>query len=145
VPPSYSVIVLYAIALHLTWAVAIFFDENVRQVTAIHELSTYAPYPWTEFILGAVAILALAGLFIKSRLWSVLLMLPQQMILFLSAFGGIEAMYMASFPDGVVRTHAFLIADQMPVILAAVGHTIAILNSAQGENVWNGRSRSRRW
>jgi hypothetical protein len=126
--PTYSIIIWYAIILHLVWAAMLYYDDSVRGVTAVHELSTHLPYPWTKVTLAGVALLAMAGLY-SHGLIAVVLMLPQQGVLFLGAFGAIEAMYTGIFPDGVLRPHAFLIADQMPAVLAAIGHTIAVVDN----------------
>lgn len=138
-PSSHSVIILYGIVLHAVWATALFFDAAVRGVTAIWEISTWAPAPYTKFVLAAVAFLAGVALFFDG-LRRTALLLPQQTILFLSAVGAVEAMYLSAYADGVLRPRAFLIADQLPAVLLAVAHTIAIIN-AGNESKWNGRSR----
>jgi hypothetical protein len=44
----------------------------------------------------------------------------------MSAAGAIEAMWLGQFADGVLRPTAFIAADQMYTVLAALGHTVAI-------------------
>lgn len=133
-PSSHSVIIVYGVILHGVWAAALFFDPDVRGVTAIWELSTWAPAPYTKFVLATVAVLAAVALFLK-ELPRTALLLPQQLILLLSAWGALQAMYLSAYADGVLRPRAFLIADQMPAVLLAVAHTIAIIN-AGNEPKW---------
>jgi hypothetical protein len=65
------------------------------------------------------------------------LMVPQQFLLFISAGGAIQAMVEGQFADGTIRSVYFLLADQSPAVLAAIGHTLAIVATARAE--WNGR------
>jgi hypothetical protein len=137
--PAYSIVIWYAIVLHLIWAVALYYDESVRGVTAIYELSGWFPPPYTKWALASVAIMAIAGIY-SHGMAAVALMLPQQAVLVLGAMGAIEAMYLGSYADGVLRPQAFLIADQMPAVLAAIGHTIAIVDSENMKKWKAGRS-----
>lgn len=128
---SPPIIILYAVALHFIWAICLFVNPNVLHITA---MGTYLDYfsPTTPHatLLGilfcVVAILAVVGLFVKDKLSRLLLMIPQQMMLVISAAGALQAMISGSFADGVIRTHSFLIADQLPAILVATGHFIAV-------------------
>jgi hypothetical protein len=55
------------------------------------------------------------------------MLLPQQTLLMISACGAILAIYFSRYADGVVRPRPFIAADQIHVILAALGHTTAVV------------------
>jgi len=75
-------------------------------------------------------VLALVGLTHKFRygFWGLTLALPQQFILMESLIGAVIAISTSSFADGVIRPRLFIAADQVPAILAAILHTMAIVN-----------------
>jgi hypothetical protein len=54
-------------------------------------------------------------------------MMPQQIVLIVSALTVSQAMRFARFADGVPRHHSFLIADQSYAVLAAAFHVAALL------------------
>lgn len=118
--------VFFAVVLHLVWGTCILVDAAATNATAVHAVYQYVHPPIAlALTFYTVAILAAIGLATKSP-WIVLLLLPQQLILMMSASGAIDAMWLAQFADGVIRPRSFLIADQLYSVLLAVGHTIAI-------------------
>jgi hypothetical protein len=123
---SISIMVLYAIALHLSWAVILLFDHQAINATALNALARYI-YP-PELLVWVIASAAIAALIALStrRPWIVLLLLPQQVLLMMSASGAAEAIWLSQFADGVIRSRSFIAADQLYSILAAIGHTAAI-------------------
>jgi hypothetical protein len=126
-----SIMVLFAVALHLSWATILMLDDAALNATAIHALHRYiASLPLLAATLAAAALLAVIGLFTRVP-WVVLLLIPQQAILMMSAAGAVEAMWLGQFADGVLRPHAFIIADQFYSVLAAIGHTVAIVAHAR--------------
>lgn len=126
-----SIMVLYAIALHVTWAALIAIDPSAVNATAVNAIYRFVHDPTALIVLLlSVAGLAIVGLFTRVP-WIVLLLIPQQCILMASASGTVEAIYLAQFADGVIRSRAFLAADQSYSILAAIGHTVAIIAHAR--------------
>lgn len=126
-----SIMVIYAVALHLLWATLLLIDTNALNATALHAVQYYiTSVSWLITILVTAAMMALIGLFTRSP-WIVLFLIPQQIILMMSAAGAIEAMWLGQFADGVLRPQAFIIADQSPTVLAAIGHTVAIIAHAR--------------
>lgn len=154
-----SIMVLFAVALHLLWAVLIEVDHAALGATGVSALYLYIGAPrmlafvdrmlaFVDAVLGAVglgalhlsigapqllavviacvALLALLGIFTRRPWIVVALLLPQQALLMMSAAGVIEAIWLAQFADGVFRPRAFIAADQMYSVLAAIGHTVAI-------------------
>lgn len=126
-----SIMVLYAIAMHLTWAVLVANDPSAMNATAVNALYKYIPNAvLLSWVLLGVAGSAMVGLFTRVP-WIVLLLIPQQLVLMASAAGAIEAIWLAHFADLVERSRAFIAADQCYSILAAIGHTIAIVAHAR--------------
>ena len=129
-----SIMVVYAITLHLVWAFILLFDDAATNATAVHALFRYIhPTLFLSYVIGAAAFAALLALF-SEKPWIVILLLPQQILLMMSAAGAIEAIWLAQFADGVIRPRAFIAADQFYSILAAVGHTAAITFHALGSD-----------
>lgn len=131
-----SLMVLFAVCLHLTWAILIWVDPTAVNATALN--AAYRPiarFVSSDFhvlsgILVTVALTATYGMFTRIP-WVVVLLLPQQLVLMMSASGAIEAIWLGQFADGVARARAFLAADQCYSILAAIGHTTAIIAHAR--------------
>jgi TM2 domain-containing membrane protein YozV len=79
------------------------------------------------YVFLGVASLAMIGLAARNRHLRVYLILPQQLILWFSVVGAAHAMYLGQFADGIQRAHWFLVVDQVPIVLIALGHTVALL------------------
>jgi hypothetical protein len=76
-----------------------------------------------------VASLSLLGVLIAPlTICAWLLFIPQQLTLFLSASSAIIAIYLSQYGDGVLRPHSFILTDQLPIILAAICHSVAIIS-----------------
>lgn len=82
------------------------------------------------FLIGT-GVSAIAGSLVERRLslMSLLLIIPQQLTLLLSALGACFAISASAFADGVVRPRLFIAADQLPAILSALFHTCAIVET----------------
>jgi hypothetical protein len=121
--------VLYAISLHLIWAICAFLSDSAYNGTAF--AGVYAVFgdasPYACLFVASCAIVAL---FNQSTLSGFMLMMPQQMMLFLSAFSALHGMIDAHFADGVIRSREFIVADQIPAVLGATAHTIAMMRIA---------------
>lgn len=131
-PRSLPLVIIYAISLHLVWAAALLIDSEAGNATAVNTLLYFVSNSHAVVIYFMVAILAITGSSYKGIL-KPLCMLPQQLIMMISAGGSLLAMWNGQFADGVQRSHAFLIADQSPAVIAAVLHTYAILLIARNE------------
>lgn len=122
-----STMVLLAITVHLVWATILLLDESAVNATAVNALYRYiAPPALLALAIAAAALFALTAMLARSQ-WTLLLLLPQQVLLMMSAAGAIEATWAAQFADGVIRSRAFIAADQLYSVLAAVWHTVAIV------------------
>lgn len=119
--------VWFAVCLHFIWAVTLLATESARKTTGIWALSQLFPNRYgLAFLLLVVAGCATTSLFMRLSLAKILLLAPQQIFLGVSAAGAIRAMVLSHFADGVVRPTGFLVADQVPVVLALVVHSATI-------------------
>jgi hypothetical protein len=126
-----SIMVMYAIAVHVYWVVVLVIDPASIGETSIYAIARHVgSRPWaTELIIAAAAALAMIGLSARVS-WVAFLLLPQQVLLMMSMAGGIEAIWLGQFADGSVLPRASIAVAQGYAILAAVFHTIAIIAHA---------------
>jgi len=122
--------VWYAIVLHLVWATLILATDNApAKATPVAAVARIFPArAGLAIIFVTVAFCALLSIY-QSRL-SVLkisLLIPQQLILGVSAAGAIHAMTVGHYADGVIRPKGFLVADQLPAVLALLVHSATII------------------
>lgn len=127
-------IIAYAIGLHLTWAMTLSVAGDAGYTTATiagHDLLGFV-YPPLLLMSAVVGIICLdRGLSARCFL---LAAIPQQIFLTLSAVTAVNAIYGGAYPDGVVRTGAFLLVDQAPALLAAVFHGAAMVEGYVGRS-----------
>ncbi len=131
--PVGYLMVLYCTALHLVWAGLLLLNNATAGATPVSALQSVFPTPLVlELTLVTAAVLA--GCALRAQLpWAVVFMLPQQLLLLISACGAVTAVVAAQYADGVVRPRSFIAADQAHIILAAVGHAIAIVFSSRAK------------
>lgn len=120
-----------AVALHMSWIVLLLVPHtHAFNATPVHEVYALSGFSaWrTVALLGVVAGAALVGLTrdIAPGL-KLVCMLPQQLVLGISAAGAILAIVHSQYADGVPRPITFIAADQLAVILTWLAHTIAML------------------
>lgn len=145
--PNYSLIIYYAVIVHLIWGVAILATGEVFHTTAIDaNLTNISANPYVIglfFIIVAFA--AVFPLWKKlNSLTALLLSLPQQYTLVLSSIGALTAIIESHFADGVIRPRAFILIDQCAIIVATLLHTVAIIEKYVGfKNVKNAIGRKK--
>jgi hypothetical protein len=126
------VMVSYCTMLHITWAILLMIDSSAVGATAISGLANiFYDHVVLSVTLILAGILALLAAFTPLP-WMILFMLPQQTLLLISAFGVISAIASSQFADGVVRPRAFIGADQIDMVYAALCHAAAIVYSTYG-------------
>ena len=131
-----SIMVMYAIVLHACWTVILLFDATAINATAVNAIYRFIESaPLLALTLGICTCSAIVGLFTRSPIIVILLM-PQQVILMMSAAGAVEAIWNSQFADGVIRDRGFIAADQLYSVIAALGHTVAII--AHGRRIGAG-------
>lgn len=125
--PTALVIIWYASLLHAIWAVLLSVSPLAAHSTPVSVVVTLLGGRWP-----AVAALAVSGLLAvlvtRARTGlAPLLLVPQQIMLLMSAAAGIYAAVMGHYADGVPRAWEFILGDQSPVILVAFLYTTALL------------------
>lgn len=123
-----ALMIWYGAILHLVWGLMLMASPTVLGVTAVNSILSFgiinANTAGAFYIL--VALMALIGLN-STRKRDIILLIPQSLLLLLSAYGAINAMILGQFADGVVRPFQFLIADQSPAVITAILHMVAVV------------------
>jgi hypothetical protein len=121
--------VWYAVALHVVWIALLIINGAAKHATALHGIVQLFPgRPGLVLVLITVVACATMGIFRNHiDMTKILLLVPQQLMLGVSAASGLRAMYLSHFADGVTRSHEFIIADQVPAILALLAHSATII------------------
>lgn len=123
-------IIWCAIALHTLWGCLLLISGEALGATALHGFADL-PRLLTAAILFAVAgLAAVATLRVTMRgprVLTLVLLLPQQAVLTVSATSSVMAVIHGRYADGVPRPWYFILADQAPVILTMALHTIAVV------------------
>jgi hypothetical protein len=120
-------IIWCAIVLHVVWGCLLLINDKALGATALHAFRGM-PRLLTAAILFAVAAMAAVGVTLRGpRRLTLALLLPQQAILTISAMSAVVAVITSRYGDGVPRPWYFILADQAPVILTMVLHTIAVV------------------
>jgi hypothetical protein len=136
----FSWMIYYAIFLHGIWALMILASSDPFGSTPVHVLEIH-PRIVTSLLLGGTAAMAVLGIRKRGTTAGWLLLLPQQILLMISAVGGIAAAVLGHYADGVARPNLFIAADQLPGIVAAVCHTFAIVDLHRMHRIVTVRSR----
>lgn len=124
----YPISIALACAMHLIWALGLIMEPGVNISIALHTVSLIGGSPQAAAaVFAAVALCATTGVALRNHAWRVILILPQQVILWVSVVGVAYAIYTEHFPDGTAATFWFLLVDQVSVILITIGHTVAIV------------------
>jgi hypothetical protein len=120
-------IIWCAVALHVLWGCLLLIDGDVLGATSISAFSDVPPMLMAA-VFFAVAVMAAVGVTRRRGTWlSLAMLVPQQAILSVSAVSAIVAVLYSRYGDGVERPWHFILADQAPVILTVVLHTIAVV------------------
>lgn len=123
-----NVVIICCVVLHFFWAGLIFYDPAALGGTSISgPLAIFKTGTVLAVVLLAVGTLALLANTSPFPANAILL-LPQQMVLQLSAASALAAMILGHYADGVQRPFAFIAADQVHSILLASGHALAIMS-----------------
>lgn len=120
--------ITYASTLHVTWAfVSLIGDGTALRSTALSGVANIFGRTLTPWMLLTVAFLAMSAFTTQNRHVRFFLMIPQQSILFMSVCAALMAIWLEHYADGVPRPWPFIMADQMPTLIAAVCYTVAVV------------------
>lgn len=121
-----ATVLVYAIFLHLIWGVVFFAWPHPINTTPTSYLTSHLG----QIRAGVVLVIASAGAsfgFLRPGIKGFFATLPQNGLLLLSGATAILAAANGHYPDGVVRSWAFIFTDQLPAILAACLHCVAMI------------------
>lgn len=121
-------IIWYVIAVNVVRGVLLLFSKEPANITTIHTVVSLdlASVRGIGVLFLSVACLAMQGLFIPGKA-AIPFLLPQGMVLLLSAIGAMRAMFLGTYADGVVRTPLFIMADQCPAVIVAFLYWLLLL------------------
>lgn len=126
-------IILFASVMHIGWGTLLFISPSAGASTPVNVLVRVFGGPIrTGIVLYLVAVVALLYLFLPHRINPIamaLMLIPQQTVLLMSAGAGLVAVFHQMYADGVARPWEFILADQLPVILAALLYTAVVLEA----------------
>ncbi len=120
-------VILIAVVQQYFVALALILNPDAHYATSVHILVLVFPTIFIAPFLICAASLVVYGFTLKLKINTVLCLIPQQFMLYLSAGGAFRAIWEGQFADGVTRSHAFLLADQCPMILIAFFHSWAMV------------------
>ncbi len=142
-------IILCGVWIQYVWAIAMAMDPSVLNITAVNtflpyfhlSLGPYDSHTFHRWILAIILFMtgtcSMLAFKYKRKLHTLLALVPQQFVLFLSAGGALHAIILGQFADGTVRSSGFLLADQSSIIILAVFHTWAmVLIMIHGDDMW---------
>lgn len=135
----YTWMVYYAVLLHGIWALMLIVSDEPFGSTPVSSLR-FGHRLVTAGLLLAASGMAVRGIAKRGTTVGWLLLLPQQVLLLISAVGGIAAMVLGHYADGVERPSLFIAADQMPGVIAAFTHTFAVVDLHRRQRIKRMRS-----
>jgi hypothetical protein len=120
-------VILYACLLHYVWALLLALSPAAAHSTPVAVIVSALGGRWQAVAaLLACAVLAQLAPLARRVLLPVFLV-PQQLLLLMSAGAGLYAASAGHYADGVARGWPFILGDQAPVILVAFLYTTALL------------------
>ena len=132
-------IIWYAIILHLIQGSLLVASDTAGFVTSTSHVRIWlhlsAENLGILYLVVAVLALLSIAVFRSFSLQRIIALLPQQVLITLAAAGAAVSIADSQFADGVVRSRYFIGADQSPIIIAAVMHSMAVLDGRM-EALW---------
>src|SRR4030095_13899064 len=121
-----------AFFVHMTQGICMLFSPVPVNVTSVSMMYAF-PDRWAGLVLFLTGLLALYGSAfpLKSEKFMpvyVLAVMPQQVVMFTSAWAALDAMHIGHFADGAIRTAAFITVDQCIYPIMALCHFAAAIN-----------------
>jgi len=120
-------IIMLATWVQAATAMVLLFDQDARFATSVHTLSLIFPDGMLPGILFWGAAMAVSGFYLERKVSTLLCLIPQQVLLYLSAGGAIKAIVTAQYADLVVRSMGFIAVDQIWAVSIAGFHSWALL------------------
>lgn len=114
-------IVIAGAVLHLSWGFLVLLNPTAMNATALYLLNVT-----THQYVAGVALLAsgVCGLLFAMSRWTrpqaTLLLAPLVAFSAFSGYSASRAIWLSQFGDGVIRSRAFIMADQLPYVIYAL-------------------------
>lgn len=120
-------VLIYATVLHIIWGVLLLSvpKDSLRVTPLAYVLNVFGQRYGAALLLGAALCTGLA-LRMPGRN-GLLMSLPQNALLFMSAVVGVVSALSGRYPDGVLRPGPFIFTDQLPMILVAPLHALSLV------------------
>jgi hypothetical protein len=126
-----QLLIIYATTYHLVWGLLLLtYGESIHFTAATVIAQLLTNYRMQAVVLISVGLIALGGTPIipsSHVLLRLACLIPQQIVLLLSAISVMQAVVVGHFGDGVVRSWQFIFLDQMQTLLIAILYTVAVL------------------
>jgi len=119
-------VIYYACVIHIIWGILLLIDSTPFYTNPIGFFDLFLNQTQTAVIFLMSAIVALVSPKIKHILYRFICLLPQQILLLLTAFSGIVSSLTGQYIDGTVRSGLFIFADQLPIMLLGLFYGLAI-------------------
>jgi hypothetical protein len=117
--------------LLLVWAAVLALEHGAAGPTPLKVLTLVCGGPLrTAILLSICAVLALVFPFVRYPISSrtlTLMLVPQQFVLLTTAGAGLHAAAVGHYADGEPRPWAFILTDQMPIIILAALYTVTVV------------------
>lgn len=126
---QYPIVIIYASIMNLVWGSLLLFNPEVGGISTLHDLFTiFTTNLW--YILIIIGLIAMIPV-IRPMGWltSLLMLVPQQAVMFVSLITAITAMVNGVFADGDPHPRSFITADQFPAVLIATLHLYSLLET----------------
>lgn len=135
---GYKWIFFVATFIHFIWGLIVF-----RSIEALYTTPTFVlgliinNHTILGLVLMLISICSIIGYLQKtSNIKHIILLVPQQVTLCISAFGALYMVMSGHYADGVPRSTDFMLVDQLPIISIALCHFLALFEE-QGQIVIN--------
>lgn len=116
--------------VHLTWAVALLISrEDAFGSTPLSPFQVLVS-PWAAVLMITTSVMSLVASGFKNHLIRVMMFLPQQVVLYMSAMASAAAVASGHYADGVMRPPMFILTDQVGTIVLAIAYTIIVIGAA---------------
>lgn len=129
-------IIFYATILQVVTGIVLLLSSKPLEIAQLGIFNVIFPYKLgAVLMLLSVALVLYADLKIKNKVVNILLHIPQEFFLILTAISGILYISLGHYADGTVRSQSFILVDQLPGIIAAALYLVFLFDFAGGEQL----------
>lgn len=124
--------VITAIVVHSIWGILLLFSSAPLHTTPLAESPSSNRFLASFIYLGSSLLASLSFVFrrLETNILGLLMVIPQQYLLMLSAFTGVLCGIRGQYPDGYVPAGGalFIWSDQAWAIVGMFAHTLSLLD-----------------